>query len=286
MPSIKRVLFPFDFSAQSLQVLPFVKPVAERFGATITLLSVMPPSFEAVPAGVGPRVGDTPAEWTEALQDRVDRVLVDELAGLSVDRVALGGDPAFRIAEFARDRGVDLIMMPTHGLGLFRSLLVGSVTSKVLHDATCPVWTAAHAETQASQPLPRTIVCAVDGTAKTQGLLKWAAEFAGVVGAQLRLLHVVGPISDLPWLKTERALQDQIRNEARDAIEAVQRAAGVTAPLRVAVGDIVTTVTEEARQERADLVIIGRGTLASALGRLRTHAFGIIQRSACPVISV
>jgi hypothetical protein len=31
---------------------------------------------------------------------------------------------------------VDLIMMPTHGVGTFRSFLVGSVTAKVLHDAT------------------------------------------------------------------------------------------------------------------------------------------------------
>ena len=64
------------------------------------------------------------------------------------------------------------------------------------------------------------------------------------------------------------------------------RDAGVDAPLRVAVGEIVATVTEDARQEQADLVIIGRRTLSAPFGRLRSHVFGIIQRSPCPVLSV
>jgi hypothetical protein len=64
------------------------------------------------------------------------------------------------------------------------------------------------------------------------------------------------------------------------------KGAGVDAPLRIAVGAIAPTVTEEARQEQADLVLVGRGSVTEPFGRLRTHAFGIIQRSPCPVLSV
>jgi nucleotide-binding universal stress UspA family protein len=77
-----------------------------------------------------------------------------------------------------------------------------------------------------------------------------------------------------------------VREEARAKIESLRQAARVELPLRVAVGEVATTITEEARQERADLVIIGRGSLQSSLGRLRTHAYGIIQKSPCPVVSV
>jgi hypothetical protein len=45
-------------------------------------------------------------------------------------------------------------------------------------------------------------------------------------------------------------------------------------------------VTEEARQEAADLIVIGRGSIQTTLGRLRTHAYAIVQRSPCPVVSV
>ena len=61
----------------------------------------------------------------------------------------------------------------------------------------------------------------------------------------------------------ERKLQDDFRQEARARIEAIQASAGVDAPLRVEVGEVVARVTEEANQD-CDLVLIGRGLLSSA----------------------
>ena len=286
MPAIKHILFPFDFSAQGSQAVPFVRALATRLKARVTLFGVVPPTWEPPPAGMQPLVGDNPHEWTRALRDRLDDALVRELTEVRVERVADSGDLALRITAFAGTNSVDLIMMPTHGLGLFRSLLIGSVTAKVLHDARCPVWTAAHAETQRSRNLPQTVLCAVDGTPNSSPLLQWASGFCQGVGAQLTLLHVVRPITDWPSLERERRLQDQVRQEAQGRIERIQKAAGVVAPLRVAVGEIVDTVTEEARHQNADLVIAGRGSISEPFGRLRTHAFGIVQRSPCPVLSV
>ena len=283
---IKHILFPFDFSAQSSQAVPFVRALASRFQASVTVLSVVPPTFEVMPAGMGVRAGEDVSDWTRALQSRLDQALVTELAGVPVERITDAGDPGFRITDVAHSHGVDLIMMPTHGLGLFRSLLVGSATSKVLHDARCPVWTAAHAEHQRAGVLPKTVLCAVDDSPASGALLRWAADFSTRVGAALKLLHVVGPITDWPSLERERALQEQVRQAAHEKIVSLQASAGVQAPLRVAVGDIVASVTEHAREEDADLILIGRGSLQSALGRLRTHAYGIIQRSPCPVLSV
>jgi nucleotide-binding universal stress UspA family protein len=289
MTTLRHILFPYDFSTQCSQIAPFVRALAGRSGACVTLLSIVPPAFEPVPTTMGGsqlRVGDDAAEWRLNLHNRIDRALLDELAGLRVDRLADGGDPAVRITEFARTHDVDLIMMPTHGVGTFRSFLVGSVTSKVLHDATCPVWTAAHAETQAASTTPRIILCAIDGSSATADIVRWAVEFAQTVGARLNLLHVVGPISDWPSLESEQRLQDHMRANAREKIGALLKAGGLDAPLRVALGGIVQTVSEEARQEQADLIIIGRGSVSEPFGRLRTHAFGIVQRSPCPVVSV
>ena len=288
MPALQHILFPYDFSTQGCRIVPFVRALARRSGARITLFSVVPPAFESVPAGMGGahlHAADDAAEWRHDLQGRLDQALVEEFAGLGVERVADGGDPALRITHFAETHDVDLIMMPTHGVGTFRSFLVGSVTSKVLHDATCPVWTAAHADTQSASHVPRTILCAVDGSPATPDIARFAADFARGSGARLNLLHVVSPISDWPSLESERRLQEQARDEARERIRSMLRSANVDAPLRVPVGGIVQTATEEARQEQADLMIIGRGAVAEPFGRLRTHAFGIIQRSPCPVLS-
>lgn len=284
--TITHVLFPYDFSIQGSQAAPFVRALADRFHARVTVLSVVPPTFQMMPAGLGVRAGEDVADWLRTLKSRLDDALITELAGLPVERITDAGDPGFRITDVAHNHGVDLIMMPTHGLGLFRNLLVGSATSKVLHDARCPVWTSAHTEQQRTGGLPRTILCAVDGRPASVALLRWAADFSTRVGAALTLLHVVGPITDWPSLASERALQEQVRQAAHATIVSLQATAGLHAPLRVAVGEIVATVTEHAREEDADLILIGRGSLQSALGRLRTHAYGIIQRSPCPVLSV
>ena len=286
MLTINHILFPFDFSAEGSRAAPFVQALALRFKAQVTLFGVVPPVWDAAPIGTGAIAGESTAEWMRGLKSQLDQALLDQLPGVTVERVADSGDPALRIVEFARTHSVDLIMMPTHGVGLFRSLLIGSVSAKVLHDAECAVWTATHAEEQRSRPLPRSILCAVDGGAGSAALMQSAAAFSAQVGATLKLLHVVEPITDWPSLEREQARQDGVRNEARAKVESIQNEAGVAAPLRVAVGQVVATVTEDARQEDADVVVIGRGVVTETLGRLRTHAYGIIRRSPCPVLSV
>jgi nucleotide-binding universal stress UspA family protein len=286
MATIKHILFPFDFSTPGLLAARFVRSTAQRFGARVTLFTVIPPVWDVPPPLGVPVLAAVDTEQRERdLKSRLDETLTQELAGLCVQRATAAGDPAVMIAEFAESNAVDLIMLPTHGPGVFRSLLIGSVTAKVLHDAKCPVWTATHAEEQHSPDVPKTILCAVDGTLETPDLLQLAAAFSQSMGASLKLLHVVRPISDWLALPSERELQEQVREEARARVQSLQDAAGIDLPLRVAVGQIADTVSEEARQEGADLIVIGRGSLQSPLGRLRTHAYDIIQQSPCPVLS-
>jgi len=266
--------------------VPYLRALASRLNAKVTLFSVVPPAWTEPPALIAPRVDVDPEEFRNEIQGRLDETLKSELAGLNVERITALGDPAVKITEFAQDNRVGLIMMPTHGMGLFRSLLLGSVTSKVLHDVHSAVWTAAHAEKQHAKEFPQKILCALDGSERSLALAQWAVDFSSQMGASLQLLHVVRPVSDWLSLDVERTLQEEARQESRNRIEEMMKSGGVQTPLRVAVGEIIAAVTEEARQEGADLVILGRGVIHASLGRLRTHARGIIQHSPCPVISV
>jgi nucleotide-binding universal stress UspA family protein len=60
-------------------------------------------------------------------------------AGLEYQEHVLIGDPAEQIARFAKRRGIDKIVMGTHGRSGLSALLMGSVATKVLHRATVPV---------------------------------------------------------------------------------------------------------------------------------------------------
>lgn len=287
MEPLKHIVFPYDFSRQAMQAMPFVRAIASKFGAKVTIVGVVPPVWNTVSADLPALVGEELAEKERDLQSRLDRAFAGEFPGIATERITTTGDPALRIVDLAHGQGADLIMMPTHGFGIFRSMLLGSVTAKVLHDAKCPVWTATHAEEQRSPAEPRTILCAVDGDPQQAvSLMQWAAAFSKKTGSALKLLHVVPPVSDWLAIPSERELQEQVRNEGRVQMESLRASAGVDVPLTIAVGKITDTVTEEARQGGADLIVIGRGSVQSTLGRLRTHVYGIVQQSPCPVLSV
>jgi nucleotide-binding universal stress UspA family protein len=51
------------------------------------------------------------------------------------------GPPALLIVDTAKDLATDLIVMGTHGRTGVAHMLIGSVTEKVVHTASCPVLT-------------------------------------------------------------------------------------------------------------------------------------------------
>jgi nucleotide-binding universal stress UspA family protein len=279
-PRIEHILFPIDFSERSCHALPFVESMARRYSAKITLLSIVQPFYYAGIGDPGAAVVVDLDELLRDLKDRLDGALVQEFEGLQVDRVASLGNPAQEIVKFAHTQDVDLIMMPTHGYGPFRSLLLGSVAAKVLHDAECPVWTAAHTAQPAKKPsrspaVYRNILCAVDGTPASVPLMQWAGAFSKDAGATLRLVHVVSGM--------EHPIPDY---DPREAIARLEAAAGVDAPFCVTCGGVAEAIRDEVLRHDADLVVIGRGVLHRTLGRLRTHAHAIIRQSPCPVLSI
>jgi nucleotide-binding universal stress UspA family protein len=287
MLRIRHILLPYDFSERGDATAPFVAEMARLFDARVTVLSVVPPAWQNAPSE--PKAAAVLFD-PQRHQAALDQALRAPLDGLKAERISQNGDPAAIITDFAHSRRADLIMMPTHGFGPFRSLLLGSVTAKVLHDARCPVWTAAHAGQTPEQPQEnggaRAVLCAVDGTSKTVPLMKWAADWAEATGAELRFLHAVHSVTDFPMLKSERALQEQAREAAEAVVEKQKKEAGVDGAIQVTVGDVANVVRDEAVRCGAGLVLIGRGVLHGTLGRLRTHAYGIIRESPCPVLSV
>jgi nucleotide-binding universal stress UspA family protein len=286
VPSIKHILFPYDFSERCAAAAPFVEAMARRFGSNVTLLTVAAPNwYIGEPAGP---LSFTRDQYLGLLNSRIEDALRNELAGIPVTKEAEIGEPGAAITKLAHARQVDLIMMPTHGYGPFRRLLLGSVTAKVLHDAQCPVWTSAHAN---APPNPnhvtgRNVLCAVDGTQKSGGLIRWAAEYAQLTGALLRTVHVIPRIEPLVDRQLNREFEQALLTEAEARIQGFLKQAALAAPLSIVLGDIADAIRDEARRRNADLLIIGRGTLQETLGRLRTNAHAIIRQAPCPVISV
>jgi nucleotide-binding universal stress UspA family protein len=287
MKNIRHILFPVDFSERCCQTAPFVASMARRYSAKVTLLSVVPPFCYAM-SDASAAVMVNMDELLEDLRTRLDGPLFQEFAGLDVDRIAALGEPARGITDFAQAHTVDLIMMPTHGYGPFRRLLLGSVTAKVLHDATCPVWTSAHLDQAPSHADAASgeILCAVDIAPDSVPLMRWANEFGKDAEATLRLVHVVPGMEGVPSGQMDLERSGELRKEAHEALDKLEASAEVSAPICVTGGNISESICEEARRHDADLLVIGRGGLHEMSGRLRSHVYGIVRQSPCPVVSV
>ena len=195
MFTIAKILLPIDFSARSTDAADAAAAVAERFGSEIVLLHVLAPGLN-LPLPTSAQMRMLHGLAREEAEENMKEFRSNEWRHLGVKRVLREGDPARKIVEYASSEHVDLIMMPTHGYGPFRRLLIGSVTAKVLHDASCPVWTAAHRPDTASgvSAKPRRIACAVDLGPQSSSILGWASRLCWEFGAPLSVIHVVASL--------------------------------------------------------------------------------------------
>ena len=163
-----------------------------------------------------------------------------------------------------------------------RRFLIGSVAAKVLHDASCAVWTSPHPrELEPFRPY-RHIVLAVDYRGWPAELLTRAAEVAGVFHARLTVLSAVpalGMAGDEAVKKRDREMAEGIQ----DRVAAMNVKAGVHV-MEGSPGEVVRQVAEEI--EEADLIVTGRGHLDESMGHLRTHAYEIIWNAPCPVLTL
>jgi nucleotide-binding universal stress UspA family protein len=288
MSAFQHILFPVDFSDQCRLVRPLVKAMADRFHARLTLAHVVQiPSCWYSGWGDGmsaayPIMIDIPDLEESARQELT---AFFDPSPAPPDIFIKLGDPSTEIVRFAEQHQVDLIMMPTHGAGLFRRLLLGSVTAKVLHDAKCPVWTAVHNEHDLEPRECTSIMAALDITEDAVPLLRRYAEIAADFGAKLRLAHAVPSATVDAEMNVDPDFRTFLMQSARHGIERLQAAAGTNFDVCMEAGPVSTIVREAALHHDADLVLIGRGTLQERFGQLRTNAYAILRDAPCPVLS-
>jgi nucleotide-binding universal stress UspA family protein len=288
MRDFQKILFPIDMSDSCTATAPFVEAMAKKYSSEITMLHALEMPFAMIPdwsGGAVPTI-DITSIWrteTEAAQS----YLTDIFQGFKVERVVIEGDASRTINDYARENGTDLIMMPTHGCGLFRTLLLGSVTAKVLHDTPCPVWTGVHVEnSRAVSPHFRTIMCGVDLTEDSIATMRFAGRLADDSKAKLFLVHAVPGTEVIPQKYFDADLRHCLEQDARKIITELQKTAGVAAPLCLGAGKASHVVRDAALGHSADLIVIGRGQATHTLGRLRSNVYSIVREAPCPVISV
>jgi universal stress protein A len=136
----KRILAPVDFSEFSDRALRYALSFAQRFNAELVLVHVV----EAFPIDflMGIKSVKQANEW-QLQQARTHlRKLCLELTAdrrISAESVVKFGKPFNEIVEVAKDRGIDLIIIGTHGYTGLKHIQLGSTAEMVVRYAPCPV---------------------------------------------------------------------------------------------------------------------------------------------------
>ena len=172
MLPFRHVLYAVDYSEPCRAIAPYVCDMLHRFSADLNLVHAYAPTAAAVLAS---------NEYELAEPDFPERVRADErgrlhefaeelFPGQHAEIIVELGDPGCVIHKVAQQQEADLILLATHGYGSVRRFLLGSVTAKVLHDATTAVWTGNGMLWQDHAPhIPyRSILCALDDTPEAE----------------------------------------------------------------------------------------------------------------------
>lgn len=135
---IRKVLVPVDGSESSKRALEMALAIAQASKAECIVLEVvedfgpLPGYYDAAPAGKD-RV-----KWiSEQRFEKVHPAL--ESTQVKWRRVVVEGYPAEEIIKVSETEKVDMIVMGSRGHGVIGRFLVGSVSDRVVHHATCSV---------------------------------------------------------------------------------------------------------------------------------------------------
>ena len=295
MLPISRILVPTDFSDRCRGILQYVKALAQKHGAEVILLHAVDPFYTIPPTGFSAAVVIPVSPSVIAEREKLlDEFGISELEGLQVQRIVQKGDAASEINAFAQAENVSLIAMPTRGYGALRRLLLGSVTSKVLHDTACPVLTGVHAEDLPALRAVRfsKVLCAIDLGPQSEDVLAWASQFAADFKATLGIVHSIAPLdAGFPYAPSPE-FRLELEAGARKEIERLQIATKTEAAAsHILGGEPGRAVSALAESSGADLLVIGRGPADPSSprfsgARLPRNAYAIIRQSPCPVISI
>lgn len=172
---IGKILLAVDGSENASRATEVAAELASRLDAELSIVHVLmhgrPPAelvhmaevehlVEEAQAVVAPGVEYIPGKHVEFLRGetnmgdtaRVIAALGDqiiaaaksrctELGAKKISTLVRAGDHADEILDAAQDFSADMVVVGSRGLGLIRRTVLGSVSQKILHNATCSVVT-------------------------------------------------------------------------------------------------------------------------------------------------
>jgi len=131
------ILWATDGSDNADRALPYAKTLAQNEGANLIIAHVIERYASHKASGLAVHADE---DEVEAKLKALAAQLSDDGLDTSLKIVShIGPQPAHEIADLAREAEADLILVGCRGHAPISGLLLGSVTTRLLHVSPCPV---------------------------------------------------------------------------------------------------------------------------------------------------
>lgn len=299
MSSPMKILVPTDFSERSEHALLYAASLGERYGASITLLHVVTfVGYEDEPIAA-----DFP-DMTPLLEkaDRAARANLDAgaehrgEAEPTVKKALVHGLSAHEaIKAYAEREKVDLIVIARRGRGELANVMLGSVTSRVVRFAPCPVLVVVRGEREFVNPETgavaiKKVVVADNLSEAPERALRYAVEHIKPYKPEIHLLHAVS--NHVPEVYRELGVRRSFRLDddlaARLHERLLARAQGIVPDdwkvvTAVREGRPRRVITSYAKEVEAELLVVGSESHFDLEERVLGGTSGrIVRRAPCP----
>jgi nucleotide-binding universal stress UspA family protein len=269
---LNTILVPLDGSQLADCVLPYVVAIARPFDAEITLLRIL----EKNQAGTSAQLFDLlnwqikktrAALYLEKIQTRFQK------SSLQVQAEVLEGLVAEGITGYAKNQGMKLIILSSHGSHGLTQWGISSITQKTILSAqTSLLIVRAHQHEGSTDeltetPVYRNILVPLDGSQRAENVLPIITQLANFHKSQIHLVQVVQTpemARQMPPVREDIDLSNRIvernREEAERYLEQLKSRSyleGITVQTHLIASDNAAVALHQlAEQEQIDLVAL------------------------------
>jgi len=289
---IRTILCPIDLSEFSVAAYCYALSLAEHYQAKVICLHVV--ELQKYPyADYGAYETDF-ARFCQAISDggRYQlREFVKRHTGKSIepDIVIQQGNASDSILSLTESRGIELIVMGTHGRRRFDRLVLGSTTDRVMRRAACPVLVVSNPSHNPMCTGPdgrhhlERILYATDFSHNSAGALEYAVSVAAEYGAELTMLHVVENTPDLSRVDAEITSRSEQLNKMIP--ESERHCLQVNVAVRF--GKPFEEINRYAKDSQINMIVMtARGGDALDRAVFGSTTYRVIQLGPCPVLAI
>jgi nucleotide-binding universal stress UspA family protein len=298
-----RLLVPTDFSASADAALNHAVAMADRFQATLHLFHVV----NDLRAGLyGLDNAEMEIDQLEGEAESMARGRLRDIAG-DASAVDVRTDVAQRtnlsvadaVQEHVDEKGIDLVVMGTHGRRGLGRLVLGSVANTLIRRAPCPVMTVREqdgASDTSSEIAYENLLAPIDFSDHSRRALRLSKEIADRHGATQHLLfvaetRVLPTFSDtgIPGIGVVEMDPDIVAN-AEAGLEALNETVGgpdVDCGYHVREGDVAPDIVDFAEARAVDLIVMAtRGLTGLDRFVIGSNTARVVRAAPCPVLTV